>query len=461
MAGCINQERVIKLPGTVVLGTQWGDEGKGKITDLVADAMDINVRFAGGNNAGHTVICGEDEFKLHLIPSGILYPHIITVIGNGVVINPEVLLGEMQGLEKRGISCENLRISCNAHLVMPYHLAFDRLGELSLGKAKLGTTHMGIGPAYSDKTDRVGMRVQDLLDEKIFRTKLEAVLARKNLVLVKAYGQEPFDVDRITEEFMAYAERLAPHIEDTSLLVYRALKEGKKVLFEGAQGTFLDLDHGTYPFVTSSSPTIGGVFTGTGIGPTEINRVLGVVKAYTTRVGYGPFPTELFDEDGEELGRVGVEFGTTTGRKRRCGWLDVVLLKYAARVNGLTAIALTKLDVLSGFETIKVCTGYSYQGKTYDEFPPHQTILHKCDPVYIELPGWMSDITGITERDGLPPEAIGYIEYIERATGVPVDIISVGPKRNQTIFANDDYRPVVDEGQYLVRDDFQPPFDNE
>jgi adenylosuccinate synthase len=444
---------VLSVPGTVVLGAQWGDEGKGKITDLMADRMDLVVRYAGGNNAGHTVVCGDDEFKLHLMPSGILYPHITTVIGNGVVVNPRVLLEEMDGLHERGISCGKLRISCNAHLVMPYHLAFDRLGEVSLGSAKLGTTHRGIGPAYADK----GMRMQDLLDEKIFRAKLEVSLERKNAILTRAFEQEPFDVAEILTEYMAYAERLAPHIDDTSLLIYNALEENKKVLFEGAQGALLDLDHGTYPFVTSSSPTIGGVFTGTGVGPRHIEKVVGVAKAYATRVGYGPFPTEQENEDGEAMGTRGVEFGTTTGRKRRCGWLDMVLLRYAARVNSLTGIALTKLDVLSEFDRLKVCVGYSYQGKIYHEFPPHQTIFHKCEPQYLELPGWKVDISEVTERDDLPEEALKYVEFIEQGSGVPVEIISVGPKRTQTILTRDEYKSPIEEGPYLYRDDFDPP----
>jgi adenylosuccinate synthase len=451
---------VVYLPATVVLGAQWGDEGKGKITDLMADRMDYVVRFAGGNNAGHTIVCGDDEFKLHLIPSGILYPHITTVVGNGLVVNPRVLLEEMDSLGERGISCKRLRISCNAHLVMPYHLAFDRLGEVSLGSAKLGTTHRGIGPAYADKADRMGLRMQDLLDDKIFRTKLETALERKNAILVKAFGQEPFDADEIMSEYMGYAGRLADHIEDTSLLIYNALQEGKKVLFEGAQGTLLDLDHGTYPFVTSSSPTIGGVFTGTGVGPGQVEKIIGVSKAYVTRVGYGPFPTEQANEIGETMGEKGVEFGTTTGRKRRCGWLDVVLLRYTARVNGLTGIALTKLDVLSAFDRVKICVGYSFQGKIYHDFPPHQTIFHKCEPEYLEMAGWKSDISGITDRESLPEEARRYVEQVEQASGVPVEIVSVGPKRSQTILTREEYKPAREEGPYLYRDDFDSPSNN-
>jgi len=446
------------MPGTVVIGAQWGDEGKGKITDLMADRMDYVARYSGGNNAGHTVVCGDDVFKLHLIPSGILYSHIVTVIGNGVVVNPRVLLEEMENLESRGISTANLKISCNAHLVMPYHLAFDRLGEISLGKAKLGTTHRGIGPAYADKADRLGLRVQDLLDEKIFRTKLETALKRKNAILSKAFEQEPFDIEEIVREYSSYAERLAPHITDTSLLLYNALEEGKRVLFEGAQGTLLDLDHGTYPFVTSSSPTIGGVFTGCGVGPKHIERIIGVAKAYVTRVGYGPFPTEESGEIGEVMSSRGVEFGTTTGRKRRCGWLDCVLLKYASRVNSLTGIALTKLDVLSEFERLKVCIGYSYQGRIYHDFPPHQTIFHKCKPEYMELQGWKEDISEAKRKEDLPQEAIKYIEVVEQAAGVPVEIVSVGPKRTQTIWVREDMRPErMEEGPYLYEEIFEPP----
>lgn len=446
------------MSGTAVIGAQWGDEGKGKITDLVADRMDLVVRYAGGNNAGHTIVCGEDEFKLHLIPSGVLYPHITTVVGNGVVVNPRVILQEMDDLHGRGISTERLKISCNAHLVMPYDLAFDRLGEISLGDSKLGTTHRGIGPAYADKADRLGLRVQDLLDEKIFHTKVETALQRKNAILSKAFGQDTFDVDEIVDEYMTYAVRLGPHIEDTSLLIYNALVDGKKVLFEGAQGTLLDLDHGTYPFVTSSSPTIGGVFTGTGVGPGFLESIIGVAKAYVTRVGYGPFPTEQDNEVGEEMGRRGVEFGTTTGRKRRCGWLDVVLLRYATRINGLTGLAVTKLDVLSEFPRLKVCVGYSYQGKIYHEFPPHQTIFHKCEPEYLELKGWECDISGITGREDLPSEAKRYLEFIEQAAGVPVEIVSVGPKRSQTIWWSERLKPeLIEEGRYLYREDFEPP----
>jgi len=423
------------VPGTVVLGAQWGDEGKGKITDLIADRMDFVVRFAGGNNAGHTIVSGNDEFKLHLIPSGILYPHVTPVIGNGLVVNPQVLLGEMDQLARRGISSGHLKISCNAHLVMPYHMAFDHLGEISLGSAKLGTTHRGIGPAYADKADRLGLRMQDLFDEKIFRTKVESALGRKNPILTRAFGQEPFDVDSITDEYMGYAERLGSHVVDSSLLIHEALGRGTKVLFEGAQGTFLDLDHGTYPFVTSSSPTIGGVFTGTGVGPSAISEIIGVAKAYVTRVGYGPFPTEQVNEAGELMGERGAEFGTTTGRKRRCGWLDALLLKYAARINGLTGIALTKLDVLTGLEKLRVGVAYRRQGERIQHFPAEFGIeeLATWTPVYEEMPGWDEDISEIRRREDLPRAARGYVSAIEDLVGVPITFIGVGPGREQAV----------------------------
>ncbi|MDD5448143.1 MAG: adenylosuccinate synthase, partial [Actinomycetota bacterium] len=375
-----------------------------------------------------------------------------------VVVNPKVLLEEMESLQKRGISCENLKISCNSHLVMPYHLTFDHLGELSLGKAKLGTTHRGIGPAYADKADRLGLRMQDLLDEKIFREKLDAALQRKNAILSKAFGQKPYSVDEIVKEYMAYGKKLTPHIVDASLLLSQAFHDGKRVLFEGAQGTLLDLDHGTYPFVTSSSPTIGGVFTGTGVGPQHVDKIIGVTKAYLTRVGYGPFPTEQNNEVGEMIGERGQEIGTTTGRKRRCGWLDGVLLRYATRINGINSIALTKLDVLSEFDTIKFCVGYSYGGKVYEEFPPHQSVFHKCEPRYVEVPGWKVDISGAREREDLPPQAIEYVELIEEFAGAPVDMVSVGPKRTQTILMAEWLKSLrIQEGPYLHLEDFTGP----
>ncbi len=422
------------MPGIVLIGTQWGDEGKGKITDLLADQMDIVVRYQGGDNAGHTVIDGSQEFRFHLIPSGILYPHIACVIGNGVVINPKVLIEELDGLESRGVSTDKLLISCNAHLVMPYHLILDGARELKLGKSKIGTTHKGIGPAYADKTSRTGLRIQDMLDMKIFKKKLEIVLKEKNEILTKIYDFEPLDLDKIVTDYTGYAKRLEKHIADTSLVVNKALDESKNVFFEGAQGTLLDIDHGTYPFVTSSSPLSGGACVGVGVGPKRIDRVIGVVKAYITRVGSGPFPTELDDEVGNTMREKGGEYGTTTGRPRRCGWFDAVILRYANMINGLTEIAVTKLDVLSQFEKIKICVGYEHKGKVYDNFPPHQTIVHKCKPVYEEVGGWMEGLNNITNYDDLPKAAQEYLARIEELGGVPIKMVSVGPKRRQIIF---------------------------
>src|SRR5579872_469173 len=376
------------MPGIALLGTQWGDEGKGKVTHLMADQMQMVVRYQGGNNAGHTVIVGSETFKLHLLPAGVLYPHITPVIGPGVVVDPAVLIGEMDALAARGISPERVRISTNAHLIMPYHRELDMLTERRLGKMKLGTTRRGIGPAYADKASRIGIRVQDLLDPKIFAEKLSLVLREKNLVLTKIFGRLPMKQESILAEYLGYAERLKPHITDTVELVHTALDQGQNVLFEGAQGTLLDLDHGTYPFVTSSNPVAGGVCAGAGIGPRSIDRIIGVTKAYVTRVGEGPFPSEDLGEAGDLLVERGVEFGATTGRKRRCGWFDAVIARYSARLNSLTEVFLTKLDVLSAFDPIPVCVGYTHAGKTYESFPPHQTIFHKAVPVYQELPGW-------------------------------------------------------------------------
>ncbi|MDO8885605.1 adenylosuccinate synthase [Candidatus Oleimmundimicrobium sp.] len=424
------------MPGIVLIGTQWGDEGKGKITDLLANQMDMVVRYQGGDNAGHTVINGDQEFRFHLIPSGILYPHITCVIGNGVVVNPKVLIEELDGLESRGVCVDKLLISCNAHLVMPYHLVLDGACELKLGKAKIGTTHKGIGPAYADKISRTGLRVQDMLDIKIFRKKLEAALNEKNEILTKIYNFEPFEADKIVADYSSYAKRLEKHITDTSLIVNQTLDKGKNVFFEGAQGTLLDIDHGTYPFVTSSSPVAGGACVGAGVGPKRIDRVIGVVKAYVTRVGSGPFPTELDDKVGERIREKGGEYGTTTGRPRRCGWFDALILRYASRINSLTEIVVTKLDVLSQFEKIKICVGYEYKGKIYDNFPPHQTIVHKCKPVYEEVDGWKESLEDITDYGDLPKAAQKYLARIEELGGVPIKMISVGPKRKQIIFKN-------------------------
>jgi len=422
------------VPGIVLIGTQWGDEGKGKITDLLADQMDMVVRYQGGDNAGHTVIDGDQEFRFHLIPSGILYPHINCVIGNGVVVNPRVLIEELDGLESRGTSTNKLLVSCNAHLVMPYHLILDGARELKLGESKIGTTRKGIGPAYADKISRTGLRVQDMLDMKIFKEKLEAALDEKNDILTKIYGFEPFDLEQIVYDYAGYAKRLKKHVTDTSLAVNKALDEGKNVFFEGAQGMLLDIDHGTYPFVTSSSPISGGACVGAGVGPKKIDRIIGVVKAYVTRVGSGPFPTELDNGTGDMMRERGGEYGTTTGRPRRCGWFDAVILRYANMINSLTEIVVTKLDVLSQFEKIKICVGYEYEGKIYDNFPPHQTVVHKCNPVYEEADGWMESLGEITEYGDLPKAAQEYLARIEELGGASISMVSVGPKRRQIIF---------------------------
>lgn len=421
------------MPATVLVGAQWGDEGKGKATDLLAPEVDYVVRYQGGNNAGHTVVAGDTKLALHLVPSGILRPEVTPVIGDGVVVDPAVLLEEIDALATQGMSCERLLVSGNAHLIMPYHRVLDKVTERYLGRAKLGTTRRGIGPAYADKAARIGLRAQDLLDMKIFAQKLEVALKEKNAVLTKVYNQLPLDPKRIIAQYEGYAARLEPYIADTSLVVWRALREGRHVLFEGAQGTLLDVDHGTYPFVTSSSPIAGGACTGAGIGPREIDRVIGVAKAYVTRVGSGPFPTEDLGPAGDRMGEVGLEFGTTTGRKRRCGWLDGVLLRYAARLNSLTDVFLTKLDVLSGFERVRIATGYRYQGEIYQEFPPHQTIFHKCEPAYEEMAGWTEDISGARTFSDLPEAARAYVRRIEEIAGVPVTLVSVGPARDQTV----------------------------
>jgi adenylosuccinate synthase len=426
------------MPAVVLVGAQWGDEGKGKATDLLGGRVDYVVRYQGGNNAGHTVVI-EDEsghsetYALHLIPSGMLRPECIPVIGNGVVVDPAVLLEEMDGLAARGVDVSRLKVDADAHLIMPHHRALDRVTERYLGKAKIGTTGRGIGPAYGDKVARVGIRVQDLLDPGIFREKVVLALREKNQVLAKVYNRRPIDVDEVCEEYGRYAERLAPHIADTGLLLHQALDEGRNVLLEGSQGTLLDVDHGTYPFVTSSNPVAGGAATGAGIGPTRIERVIGIVKAYTTRVGSGPFPTELDDEDGERLRRVGHEFGVTTGRSRRTGWFDAVIARYAVRVNGLTDLFLTKLDVLSGFEQVPICVGYDVDGERVDEMPMTQTGFHHAKPVYESMPGWDADISKARSLDDLPAEARAYVERIEELSGAPVSAIGVGPGRDETL----------------------------
>jgi adenylosuccinate synthase len=423
------------MPATILVGTQWGDEGKGKATDLLADRMDLVVRYQGGNNAGHTVRAGDQILKLHLVPSGVLYPHITSVIADGVVVDPRVLLEEMDELGSRGIDTSRLVVSGSAHLIMPYHLELDRVTERYLGRNRLGTTKRGIGPAYADKAARIGLRVQDLLDEKIFREKLEVVLKEKNAILSRVYNRLPLEAEEIVADYLGFGERLRPHITDTSALLWLALRDGKRVLLEGAQGTLLDLDHGTYPFVTSSNPVAGGALAGSGLGPKEVERVIGVTKAYVTRVGSGPFPTEDTGDAGTWMQERGVEVGTTTGRTRRCGWLDAVLLRYAARVNGLTDLFLTKLDVLSGLPRLRVCVAYDYEGRRYEDFPPHQSIVHKAVPVYEKLEGWEQDLGDARTLDDLPGPARKYVDRLADLGGVPVRAISVGPSREQTVEA--------------------------
>ncbi len=418
---------------TIVLGAQWGDEGKGRVVDYFAEHADFVVRFQGGNNAGHTIIVGEQKLALSLIPSGIHYPDCTPVIASGTVIDPAVLLAEMDMLTERNLDPSRVRISNNAHLIMPYHRKLDAAIERYLGKNQIGTTRKGIGPAYTDKYARFGIRVQDLFDPKIFREKVEAALEEKNKILPRVYNTLPMDADEIVTEYLAYAERIQPHVADTSLLLHEAIRAGKEVLFEGAQGTLLDIDHGTYPFVTSSNPTAGGAVIGSGLGPKAIDEIVGVAKAYISRVGTGPFPTELHDEIGDRMIELGGEYGTVTGRRRRCGWLDLVALRYAVRVNSLTRVFLTKLDILSAFETIRVATGYRAKDEQYDHFPSQQSVLYHCEPVYTELPGWGDDITGVREYGDLPKEARQYIEYIQEAIETPIGWVSVGPERSQLI----------------------------
>ena len=421
------------MPGIALVGLQWGDEGKGKVTDLLARDTDVVVRYQGGNNAGHTIVVEGERYALHLIPTGILYPHCIPVIGPGVVVNPQVLLEEMTALSGRGVDVSRLMLSGNAHLIMPYHLELDKVTERRLGKNRLGTTKRGIGPAYADKASRIGLRVQDLLDPKIFKEKLEVALKEKNVVLTRVYGRLPIEHQAVEEEYLSYAQQLRPHIADTSNFVQHALDDGKTVLFEGAQATMLDLDHGTYPYVTSSNPIAGGATVGAGVGPKDIDRIIGITKAYCTRVGSGPFPSEADPVEAEILVEAGGEYGTTTGRKRRCGWFDVVVGRYAARLNTLTEFVVTKLDVLSEFDRIKVCVAYEFEGDRFDEFPPNQTIFNKCKAIYEELPGWKEDITKTTRLEDLPKEARAYLEYIEGLLNVPVSWASVGPGREQIV----------------------------
>ncbi|ADI08806.1 adenylosuccinate synthetase [Streptomyces bingchenggensis BCW-1] len=424
------------MPALVLLGAQWGDEGKGKATDLLGGSVDYVVRYQGGNNAGHTVVVGDQKYALHLLPSGILSPGCTPVIGNGVVVDPAVLLSELSGLNARGIDTSKLLISGNAHLITPYHTTLDKVTERFLGKRKIGTTGRGIGPAYADKINRVGIRVQDIFDESILRQKVEAALDFKNQVLAKLYNRRAIAVEQVVEELLGYADQLSGFVADTTLLLNNAIDDGQVVLFEGGQGTLLDVDHGTYPFVTSSNPTAGGACTGTGVGPTKINRVIGILKAYTTRVGAGPFPTELLDEDGDKLRTIGGERGVTTGRDRRCGWFDAVIARYATRVNGLTDFFLTKLDVLTGWERIPVCVAYEIDGKRVDELPYSQTDFHHAKPIYETLPGWSEDITQAKSFDQLPKNAQKYVSALEEMSGAPISAIGVGPGRDETIQIN-------------------------
>ncbi len=422
------------MPATVVVGTQWGDEGKGKLTDLLAKDMHMVVRYQGGHNAGHTVVVGGETFALQLVPSGVLYPHLVPVIGNGVVVDPAVLIEELDVLSSKGVDTSRLVISGNAHLIMPYHQELDRVTERFLGKASLGTTKRGIGPAYADKAARVGLRVQDLLDAKIFRQKLDVALKEKNAVLAKVYNRLPLDAGEICERYLgSYAPRIGPMVADTVGLLHEALGEGRNVLLEGAQATFLDLDHGTYPFVTSSNPVAGGACIGAGIGPRQIDAVIGIAKAYVTRVGAGPFPTECGGEVGDLLVERGQEFGTNTGRRRRCGWFDAVLARQAVRLSSLTEIALTKLDVLDAFDTLKVCVAYESAGEKLAYPPYHQSAFHQVVPVYEELPGWRSDLSGATELSDLPDAARDYVAFLSEQVGVPIRLVGVGPGRDQFV----------------------------
>lgn len=421
------------MPGIALVGLQWGDEGKGKVTDLLTGSTDVVVRYQGGNNAGHTIVVDGERYALHLIPTGILYAHCTPVIGAGVVVNPSVLLEEMDALSARGIDTSRLLVSGNAHLVMPYHLELDKVTERWLGKNRIGTTKRGIGPTYADKAARVGLRVQDLLDPKIFSQKLEVALKEKNLVLSRVYGRLPIEHGAVVDEYLAYADRLSSHIADTDRFVQRALDDGKSVMFEGAQASMLDLDHGTYPYVTSSNPIAGGACTGAGVGPRDIGRIIGITKSYCTRVGSGPFPSEADPADGEVLVEAGGEYGTTTGRKRRCGWFDAVAGRYAARLNTLTEMVVTKLDVLSAFDEIPVCVAYEYEGERYEDFPPNQSIFNRCRPVFERFPGWHEPLTEARRPEDLPKQARSYLEALQNLVGTPISWVSVGPGREEIV----------------------------
>ena len=425
------------MPAVVIVGAQWGDEGKGKATDLLGSRVDYVVKFNGGNNAGHTVVIDDEKYALHLLPSGILTPGCTPVIGNGVVVDLSVLVEELDGLEARGIDTSKLLLSANAHLIAEYHRTLDKVAERFLGSRKIGTTGRGIGPAYADKMNRIGVRVQDIFDEKILRQKVEGSLELKNQVLAKIYNRRAIEVDQIMDELLQYRDRIAPMVVDSSLVLNQALDRGETVLLEAGQATLLDVDHGTYPFVTSSSATSGGACTGSGIAPMRIDRVIGIVKAYATRVGEGPFPTELFDDNGEFLRKTGWEYGTTTGRPRRCGWYDAVVARYAARVNGVTDFVLTKLDVLTGLDTVPVCVAYDVDGVRHDEMPVNQTDFHHAKPIFEELPGWWEDISGARTLADLPPNAQSYVKAVEEMSGARISAIGVGPGRHETAVVHD------------------------
>jgi adenylosuccinate synthase len=425
------------MPAVVIVGAQWGDEGKGKATDILGSRVDYVVKFNGGNNAGHTVVIGDQKYALHLLPSGILSPGCVPVIGNGVVVDLKVLFEEIDGLNERGIDTSRLVISANAHVIADYNRTMDKVAERFLGSRKIGTTGRGIGPTYADKMNRLGIRIQDLFDEKILRQKVEGALELKNQILTKIYNRRAVEVDEIVEELLSYVDRLRPMVADTPLLLHEALAADKTVLLEAGQATLLDVDHGTYPFVTSSSATTGGACTGSGIAPTEITRVIGIVKAYATRVGEGPFPTELFDDDGEQLRKNGAEFGTTTGRPRRCGWYDAPIARYAARINGVTDFVLTKLDVLTGWDRIPVCVAYDVDGERMDEMPMTQTSFHHAKPIYEYFEGWQEDISAARTFEDLPQAAQTYVLELEKISGARISTIGVGPDREQTIVRHD------------------------
>jgi adenylosuccinate synthase len=425
------------MPAIVLIGAQWGDEGKGKATDLLGERVDYVVKFNGGNNAGHTVVVGDKKYALHLLPSGILSPGVTPVISNGVVVDIEVLFHELEALSARGVDVSKLLVSANAHVITAYHRTLDKVTERFLGKKQIGTTGRGIGPSYADKINRVGIRIQDLFDEGILRQKVEGALDLKNHILVKVYNRRAITADEVIEDLLSYTDRLRPMVADTSLVLNRALDEGKTVLFEGGQATMLDVDHGTYPFVTSSNATSGGAATGSGVAPNRIDRVIAVVKAYTTRVGAGPFPTELFDESGEFLRSQGFEFGTTTGRPRRCGWYDAPIARYSARINGVTDFVLTKLDVLTGLETIPVCVAYDVEGVRVDEVPVSQSDFHHAKPIYEEFPGWTEDITGAREFSDLPINAQNYVLALEKMSNSRISAIGVGPGRDEIVVRHD------------------------